>query len=382
MKCKTWENKMQIETIKNDLIKLELEDNLSAATLLYICGSARRMKRKMSALIEGHSGYGKSYAVEEVLKLYPEEERMDISTITQAGLMRLGNVEQMILCILEKYNDTEVDLVLRELMSQGKATRHITIGNKVEELTLEGPPTIFTTAITSNKFSHENRSRSYAVGINVTEGARANILSIQKRQRTLVGVSTEKIKEAIRVSHQKFQRGLRKHLQVVLPFAERIRTPKHTYPRTLERFLNLVEAIAYVQQSDLQVKNVNGTDYVEATEADFHSARDLLQNLYVNEGEQELPQEAIVFGKELLTKRETLMNKPDFTRDDLLRVFPQFNSFKPIKWRLELLIDAGKVLVTKRGGSKNSYAYRLEDKFLNTEPNDLDGNCYSGFSLT
>lgn len=373
---------MQISDVKNDLMQLGLEDNLNQAMILYLCGTARKMRRKMSVLIEGNSGYGKSYLVTEILKLFPKETRMNISTITQAGLMRLGDVEQMILFVLEKYHDPDVALVLRELMSEGKVARFICNGKRVEELKLFGPPTLFETTITSGRFPPQNRSRSYAIGINVSDEARNNILSIQRQQRTVNGLLMDMTKEQIRIKHQKFQRKLKKHLGVIIPFAERVKIPQFTNLRTQERFLNLIETIAFFQQAERPIHSANGTVYVEAYEADFYLAKELLRNLYVNEYEYELPQDAVVFAKGLLGKRESLMNQADFSRNDLLQQFPEFKSFKPIKSRLDPLIDAGFVNVTKRGGIKNSYAYRLDDRFSDMELDELDGNCYSSFSLS
>ena len=106
-----------IDKVKSDLIKLGLADNLYVALLLYLCGTARRTARKMSVLIEGASGYGKSYLVNEVLKLFPPEDRWNVSTITSAGLMRLEDVRNKILYMLEKNHDSEVALVLREILS-------------------------------------------------------------------------------------------------------------------------------------------------------------------------------------------------------------------------------------------------------------------------
>lgn len=372
---------MTIDEVKKDLTELGLKDNVYPATLLYLCGTVRRTPRKMSVLIEGASGYGKSHLVNQVLKLFPFEDTQNISTITEAGLMSFADVSGKILYMLEKNYDSGVALILREILSDNEVKRIISNNGRPKEMRLQGPTTLFETSTNANKVSPENTSRSFVVRINTRDEARKNILALQRTECTEPGMLQKQKKEQIYRRHIIFQENLAHSLGVIIPYAESIRPASNISLRGQKKFLDLLMAIAFIDQNQRERKAINGKSYIAAKKEDFKGAKEILISVDIAEDEHVLPQESLNLAEKLLLNNEKLTD--GFSREDLLSVLEyKYRSFKPIKRQLDPLIEAGFVCITKKGGYKNGYRYALDTDFSLMDTEDLRRNSYAAFSLS
>ena len=372
---------MRIEEIKTDLTRLGLKDNLYAAFLLYLCGTVRKTAKKMSVLVEGTSGYGKSHLVNQVLKLFPSEDSQNISTITAAGMMSLKDVSGKILYILEKNYDPDVALILKEILSDNEAKRIIAQNGKPREIHLQGPTTLLETSTNAAKISPENVSRSFVVRINTQDEARENILALQRTECTKPGMLREQEKEQIYHRHITFQESLDYSLGVIIPYAERIKPAGNISLRGQKKFLDLLMAVAFMKQGQRERETIKGKLCIIAKEDDFKQAKDILVNVDLTEDEYALPPESLDLAKLLLSTGEKFTS--EFSRKDLQDIHKhKYSTFKPIKKRLDTLIDAGLVYITKKGGSKNEYKYALDTDLLLMGIGDLRNNCYAIFSLS
>jgi hypothetical protein len=84
-------------------------------------------------------------------------------------------------------------------------------------------------------------------------------------------------REQILRLHQAIHRLL-KDIEIDIPYADRIRFPHEQarHNRDLEKFLNLIEVIAFVRQEQKRKRSHGGTTYVEADIEDYRLAHTLL----------------------------------------------------------------------------------------------------------
>jgi len=370
---------MNSQEIRNDLNSLGLSENIDLATLVYIAVAVRKTRNKLSFLITGPAGLGKSELVKRVFSLFPEDNIVACTKMTPAALTRQGDLSERVLFIDENFRDAQFAQFIRLLMSEGRVI--YTTANADHHL--QGPTTLIETTADTRAIGIENKSRCFVVRINATREAKNNILEKQKASRTLEGLLFQRNTPNLMERHKSFQESLDPALEVAIPFSNNINfyaTPHHA-TRMLERALNVISAVAYINQDKREIKEIDGMRYIEATEADFKEAKSLLVGISLEEDDNEIPFESIKLAEDLLLNRESLNSS--FSRADLLSVLnKQYRTFKPIKKRLDPLIEAGFINIVKQKGLKNGYLYELDSDFVIMDSTDLARNSYVVLTLS
>jgi hypothetical protein len=373
---------VKIQEIKDDLSELGLSENLSLATLIYLAALMSKTAYKISILVNGPAGMGKSHVARSVLKLFPEEDIITSSRITPAGLMQCGDLSKKIMFVYEKFYDPQFAQYIRELISEGEVVYMKDDG--VQKL--KGPITLIETTVNVDTVGTENRSRCFVVGINASDNAKSNILDKIKQARTADGLSMQNNIHVIAEKHKEFQKGLDSSLHVVIPFATEIKfnaSPYHT-PRILQRVLNVISAVAFIDQTGREQKSREGVTYIEATRDDFEQARQILTGLRIDEEEFLLSGDAVEFVKFLQSNKESLFQKPKFNRNDVIDL--QVGnvrrwSYKVVAKYLCLLVRAGFLDEKPLRGTKNSVEYQFSKDFTRTILSQDFIGCYSSLSL-
>ena len=264
---------MKIQELKNDLIELGLKDNINLVALLYLATTMRKTQRKISILVTGASGAGKSYLVKAIMNLFPQEDIITISRITPAALVRSGDLSNKVLFVYEKFKDELFAQYIRELISEGEVI--YSTANMLYHL--HGPTTLIETTVHSDVLGIENKSRCFVVGINTSEDARTCILERQKILQTIEGLQAKRASHECWYKHRKLQEELDPAISIVIPFAHKIRllSLSQHVSRIFDRIANVVSAIAFLQQRGREIKEFDGRRYIEANEEDFYTANDI-----------------------------------------------------------------------------------------------------------
>lgn len=373
---------MKIQEIRDDLILSGLGDNLELALLIYLAATARKSDNKISVLVSGPAGLGKSHLARTVLDLFPGEDIITSSRMTPAGLMGLEDLRGKILFVYERFEDPLFAQYIRELMTEGEV-RYTTADG---ERRLKGPVTLIETTVNHNIVSAENKSRCFVVGINTSSEAKNGILEKQKSLRTIKGLLYQKNFDSMQEKHRRFQQELDQSLRVLIPFAEDIRfqaSPHHA-PRILQRILNVIATIAYLDQ---KLRHANTTDcirYIEATREDFEEARELLISIPIEEEGSLLSYKEAEFVNILKIQREKLSQKHCFSRNDLLDALSHdspYRSYKVVSKILSTLSNLSFIDELPLRGIKNRVEYRFNKDFPHMAVDDSTLTCYSTLSL-
>lgn len=222
----------------------------------YLVGISRKLERPMSMVILSPSGSGKSGLADAIEALTPEEDFVSLSSLTPQALyyMPRDKLRRKLLLIEERAGSAEADFSIRALQSKQKLSRAVPIKDpatgKIETKVFEiFGPAAFLETTTESAIHPENATRCFEIHLDESEEQTRRIQEAQRRRKTLAGRWERPAREAtIRLQHAA-QRLLRP-VGVVVLFAEVLEFPT-AWLRTRrdnERFLNLIEAIAFLHQ--------------------------------------------------------------------------------------------------------------------------------------
>ncbi|HAZ10800.1 MAG TPA: hypothetical protein DCY56_06825 [Candidatus Omnitrophica bacterium] len=374
---------MKIQELKEDLKILGVGDNLNLALLLYLAATVRKTRYKISVLVSGPAGLGKSHLAKTVLDLFPSEDILFRSRITPASLVRQGDLSDKILFIYEKYEDPQFAQYIRELISEGE----VTYSTANEEHVLKGPTTLIETTVNSEIFGIENRSRCFVAGINTSQEAREGILCRQKLLRTVKGFISERATKCLQDKHRTFQKNLNHNLAVGIPFAEQIKlgaSPYHA-PRIMERTLNLISSITFLNQNQRTVETDGETRYIGAVHDDFYEAKQILTSVHIDEDDASLTRDLVEFIVFLREHKRELFQNRTFTRNQVTAVATEGSRFKNYNVTAKYfkkLSALGFLNELPVRGLKNRIDYSFTDDFPIGSADNLLANCYSTLSLS
>ena len=256
----------------------------------YLIATSRKLDKPLSAIIRSESGAGKSFLMECVAELMPEEEVQYFSRLTPQSLYYMGENELVhkLLIVDERDGSEEAEYPIRTLQTRRKLTLAVPMKDassgkiKTTMLTINGP-IAYMESSTQQTINPENLNRCFELYLDATEQQTARIMSRQRKARTLAGLTQDSRKETTLRVHRNAQRLLRP-LNIVIPFADEINFPTQWLRtrRDHERFLSLLEIVAFLHQHQRPIRtNDNGAEYIEATVEDYAITYDLAATVFV-----------------------------------------------------------------------------------------------------
>ena len=286
------------------------------ALMGYLAAVSRKLHNPLAIIVQSTSAAGKSALMDAVLKLIPDEDKVQYSAMTGQSLFYLGetNLKHKILGISEEEGVRQAAYALKLLQSQGELTIASTgkdpqSGKLVtEEYRVEGPVMLFLTT-TAIDIDEELLNRCVVLTINESREQTAAIQQRQRQARTLAGLLASNTSEQLIKQHQNAQRLLRP-LAVVNPYAEQLgfADSRTRTRRDHEKYLTLIDCIALLHQHQREIKRVRhqgqSIEYIEATVDDIALANRLAHEI-LGRSLDELPPPT----RHLLGQLRTLVNK-------------------------------------------------------------------------
>jgi DNA primase len=254
------------------------------AFIAYLVYTSRKRENPLHLMCLGASGTGKTYLQEKVGELMPEEEKLEITTLSENAFYYFDKEElKHKLILIEDLDGAEAVLYpLRELQSKKRISKTVTLkdnkGNlKTITLKVEGPVCV-SGCTTREKIYEDNANRCILVHI---DSSAEQDKRIMQYQQAVSARQINKVQEAqSRQSLQNMQRLLRS-VQVSNPYAQLIRLPESVFKprRSMMLLLSFIETITFYHQYQREVKHdrESGTDYIETTVEDIAWAFKLLK---------------------------------------------------------------------------------------------------------
>jgi DNA primase len=254
-----------LERIVRDFEKCGVVGEKTNKLVGYLAAVSRKLDNPLAILIQSSSAAGKTWLMESVLAFVPEEEKIKYSAMTGQSLFYMGesNLKHKILAIVEEEGAERTRYALKLLQSEGELSIASTGKDPVtgllgtKEYRVEGPVMIFSTT-TNIDIDEELQNRCIILTVDESREQTRAIHQMQRERRTFEGLRLKKEKDNILELHRNAQRLLRP-LSIINPYARRLTflDDKTRTRRDHEKYLSLIDSIAFLNQHQRQIKRTN-----------------------------------------------------------------------------------------------------------------------------
>jgi len=298
------------------------EQNRLIAYLVY---TVRKQLIPLHVMFLGSSGSGKTWLQERLSDLIPEEDKIEITQITENALyyFKQHELKNKLLLIEDLDGAAGVFYPLRELQTKRRISKTVTLkdskGNlKTITLTVEGPVCV-SGCTTREKIYDDNANRCILL---YTDQTKDQDKRINDYQTKIAGGEINREREnQYKELFKNMQRILRP-VTVINPFAKYIQLPEQVFKprRTMTLLLGFIEAVTFYHQYQREVKKDNaGGLYIETTITDIQSAFTLLKDVLFSKSDELTKATRSFF--EQLKQHLTQTNEQSFTPHQIRKAF-------------------------------------------------------------
>jgi DNA primase catalytic core len=328
--------------------------------LMYLIFTSRLREEPLHIISLGASGTGKTYLQEKVSELIPEQEKLEITILSENAFYYFGRRELQHKLVLIEDMDGAQDVLypLRELQSKKKISKTIPIkdnkGNlKTITLQVEGPICLAGTT-TKEKLYEDNSNRSLLIYLDGSSQQKEHIMDYQRR------LSAGKVKAKEENEMKEFFKDMQtvlKPIKVRNPYAEMLKLPGYVFKplRTNAHYLAVIETITFYHQYQREIKTdrVTGERYIETTLEDIEWANRLLKEVLLSKADELSKAERDFF--ESLKKWLTNNQKTSFYAKEIREAFRMHPS--KVKRYLHNLTSYNFIKITGGNRFKTGFEY-------------------------
>ncbi|KAF5435162.1 hypothetical protein C5S36_03700, partial [Candidatus Methanophagaceae archaeon] len=261
--------------------------------LMYLVFTSRLRKQPLHIISLGGSGTGKTYLQEKISELIPEQEKKEITILSENAFYYFEKTElKHKLVLIEDMDGAEQVLYpLRELQSKRKISKTVPIkdskGNlKTITLNVEGPICLSGTT-TRERLYEDNANRSILIYLDNSKEHKEEIMNYQ-RKLSAGKINTKKEIE-IKELFKDIQTVL-KPVKVVNPYAEALKIPEHVFKplRTNSHYLTFIETVTFYHQYQrtLKTDSTTGEKYIETEIQDIEEANRLIKDVLLTKSDE------------------------------------------------------------------------------------------------
>lgn len=260
--------------------------------LMYLIFTSRKREYPLHIISLGSSGIGKTHLQEKVSALVPDEDKMEITSLSGNAFYYFGQQElrNKLILIEDMDGADEVLYPLREIKSKRKITKTVVIKNTKGEtrtvsLTVEGPVCV-SGCTTKESLYEDNANRSFLIYIDESKEQDNKIMGYQRK------LSAGKVDQAAQwKTTEQFQNMQRILLPIQIrnPFAEQLQIPEEVFKprRSNAHYLAFIEAVTFYHQyqREKQVDKETGEEFIETTLEDIEEANKLMKEVLIRKSD-------------------------------------------------------------------------------------------------
>lgn len=261
--------------------------------LMYLIFTSRKREHPLHIISLGSSATGKTHLQEKVSQLIPDEDKLEITTLSENAFYYFGQRELSHKLILIEDLDGAMNVLfpMRELQSKRKITKTVTFKDtrgltKTITLTVEGPVSV-AGCTTRERIYEDNANRSFLIYLDESETQDEKIMQYQKL------LSAGKINTEEESKIQKLMQDCQRILQPITvrnPFAPLLQIPKEVFKprRTNRHYLEFIEAVTFYHQYQREQKTdeATGEVYIETTIEDIAEANKLMKEILLRKSDE------------------------------------------------------------------------------------------------
>ncbi len=261
--------------------------------LMYLIFSSRKRQQPLHIVSLGESGTGKTHLQEKVGELIPEEDKIEITTLSENAFYYFGQRElKNKLILIEDLDGAEnVMYPLRELQTKNSIRKTIAHKNtkgetKTIHLVVEGPVSV-AGCTTRESIYEDNANRSFLIYLDNSTEQDQRIMNYQRA--VSAGQVNYDAQKQIQILLKNTQRLL-EPIKVINPYAEKLNLPNEVLKprRTNTHYLQFIEVITYYHQyqREQKVNKETGEMYIETTLEDIAEANKLLKETLLRKSDE------------------------------------------------------------------------------------------------
>jgi DNA primase catalytic core len=250
--------------------------------LLYLAATSRKMPDPISVIVSSQSASGKSYLIDTVKLLIPEEDVVSMTSLSDQALnyMPEDGLVHKFLVMGEAVHSPSVEHQIREMLSAKELSRLVAVkdektGKLSSRLVRKQVLVALAMSTTTTDVNPENASRFFVVSTDESESQTKEVHRVQRTKYSLERLAVrEDERPAIIMRHRAAQRLLRP-LAIVNPYAQLLGFPARMMRtrRDNERFLDLIASVAFLRQyQKVESADEHGHQYVECDLEDYRIA--------------------------------------------------------------------------------------------------------------
>ena len=260
--------------------------------IMYLIFTSRKRSHPLHVVSLGSSGTGKTHLQESIGNLIPDEEKIEITTLSENAFYYFGQQELKNKLILIEDLDGVLQALypLRELQSKKKISKTIAFKNtkgetKSVHITVEGPVCV-AGCTTQESIYEDNANRSFLLYLDESIEQDEKIMHYQRKLSAGKIDITQKQKA---ISLLQNSQRLLENIKVINPYAEYLQLPKEILKprRTNAHYLQFIEVVTYYNQyqRERKVDEETGEEYIETTIEDIKSANQLLKEVLIRKSD-------------------------------------------------------------------------------------------------
>lgn len=261
--------------------------------LMYLVFTSRLRQQPLHIVSLGSSGTGKTYLQEKVSELIPEQEKLEITILSENAFYYFDRKELKHKLVLIEDMDGAMDVLypLRELQTKRHISKTVPIkdskGNlRTITLHVEGPICLAGTT-TKEKLYEDNANRSLLIYLDNSKEHKEQVMEYQRKLSA--GKVNTKEEDDLKEFFKDMQMVLRP-VAVRNPFAEYLKLPDYIFKplRTNTHYLATIETITFYHQYQREVKTdpKTGEQYIETTLEDIEWANRLLKDVLLAKSDE------------------------------------------------------------------------------------------------
>jgi len=349
--------------------------------IMFLIFTSRKRHQPLHIVCLGSSGTGKTHLQEKVGELMPDEDRIEITTLSENAFYYFGQRElKNKLILIEDLDGAENALYpLRELQSKKRISKTIAHKNTKGEtrtihLVVEGPVSV-SGCTTREQIYEDNANRSFLIYLDESKEQDKRIMDYQRK------ISARKIDQEAEKIAAELLRNCQRILEpiaIVNPFAELLNIPDEVLKprRSNNHYLQFIEAITFYHQHQRtqKVDEETGEVFIETTLEDVEEANKLMKIILLRKSDElsGACRDYLEAVKSYLEQE----NKKEFTNQEIRRAF-KVNPSNQKRYNLSLLSNFYVKKVKGKKGTSYNYqivSYKEFQELKNHVSNVLDEN--------
>lgn len=282
-----------MERTKEDIGKAGVIGEATNRLLMYLIFTSRKRENPLHVVSFGTSGIGKTHLQEKVSALIPEEDKLEITSLSGNAFYYFGRQELRNKLILIEDLDGAEDVLypLREIKSKRQVTKTVVIKNTKGEtrtvtLKVEGPVCV-SGCTTKESLYEDNANRSFLIYI---DESKAQDNKIMDYQRAMSAGKIDLAEEHKLQEQFKDMQRILQPMQIRNPFAEMLRIPEEVFKprRSNAHYLAFIEAVTFYHQyqREKQYDPETGEEFIETTIEDIEQANGLMKEVLLRKSDE------------------------------------------------------------------------------------------------